>query len=453
MHRKGQSRMEERLSPLRLSGFVLPFVPCFGALMPVTVYMPTFYADDLGLGLAVVGTIFMLTRFWDVFSDPIFGTLSDNLHTRWGRRRPWIVAGAPLLMFSTYKLFIPPELVSGVYLATWLVMFYTGLTLTLMAMYAWSMELNSDYNERSRVMGYVQGAMLIGTICVLLAPTVVGKSFLGIEGAIPRELIMEVMCWFVVLTMPVCVLACFALVKEVPPRKATGASWREGAKAIIGNSGMRRVVLADFFGGLANGVALSVTILFARYDLGFTMVQASFLMLAYYATGFISIPVWISLSTFIGKHRALVAAALLFSVISLGSLLWLPSESLPLALLAWSLMGICTTAMQFLPRAMMSDVVDQDQAELGGVGRSGLYFSFLSMSLKLGYGLAVGIAFPILAWFGFSPGEFNSPEVIEKLRLTLFLLPAFMVLPIPLLVWNFPIDQVEQRRLRKQIAA
>ena len=126
--------MNQRLSTWRLVGFSSPFIPLFGALMPVTAFLPTLYADDLGLGLGIVGTVFMLTRFWDVFSDPVFGSICDNTRTRWGRRRPWVVIGAPLLMYSTYMLFVPPETVSVGYLTIWLLVFYTALTLSLMSM-------------------------------------------------------------------------------------------------------------------------------------------------------------------------------------------------------------------------------------------------------------------------------------------------------------------------------
>lgn len=446
--------MNQRLSTWRLVGFSSPFIPLFGALMPVTAFLPTLYADDLGLGLGIVGTVFMLTRFWDVFSDPVFGSICDNTRTRWGRRRPWVVIGAPLLMYSTYMLFVPPETVSVGYLTIWLLVFYTALTLSLMSMYAWAMELTSEYNERSRVMGFVQGAMLIGTILVMTLPALIGTNFMNIAGPIPRSVVLEVMGWFVVIVMPIGVLLCISTTKEETAAVKSDADWIEGAKAILKNDGMRRVVLADFFGGLANGIALAVTILFARHDLGLSIIDATQMLLAYYISGFVCIPLWVEVSRRIGKHKALAAAALLFFVISVGLYFGLPESNLPLAIVGWALLGICPSAMQFLPRAMMTDVVDQDRAELHTeAGRSGLYFAFLSLSLKLGFGLAVGIAFPLLAWLGFNPGAENPPDVLTKLRQVFFLLPAIAVLPITLLAWNFPIDRSRQQELIRRIYA
>jgi GPH family glycoside/pentoside/hexuronide:cation symporter len=77
---------------------------CFGVLtMPLAMggvafalFIPTFYAVDVGLGLTAVGVIFAAGRLLDVFTDPAIGHLSDETRSRWGARRPWIILGAPL---------------------------------------------------------------------------------------------------------------------------------------------------------------------------------------------------------------------------------------------------------------------------------------------------------------------------------------------------------------------
>ncbi len=51
---------------------------------------------NLGLGMDVllVGLIGSIPRIFDAISDPLLGYISDNTRTRWGRRRPFILAGA-----------------------------------------------------------------------------------------------------------------------------------------------------------------------------------------------------------------------------------------------------------------------------------------------------------------------------------------------------------------------
>ena len=74
---------------------------------PLSIWIPAHYSGGLGLSLAAVGTILMLARFTDVLTDPIVGELSDRWRTRIGRRKPWIIAGVPIMMLGVWRLFVP----------------------------------------------------------------------------------------------------------------------------------------------------------------------------------------------------------------------------------------------------------------------------------------------------------------------------------------------------------
>ena len=87
--------------------FSAPAFPIAAVAAPLAVYLPPYYATELGLGLTAVGAIFMVARFWDMFTDPVFGVLSDRIQTRWGRRRPWMVLGVPILMVGGFFAFFP----------------------------------------------------------------------------------------------------------------------------------------------------------------------------------------------------------------------------------------------------------------------------------------------------------------------------------------------------------
>jgi glycoside/pentoside/hexuronide:cation symporter, GPH family len=50
----------------------------------------------LGVNPILVGIAVVLNRVFDAVSDPLFGWLSDNTRTRWGRRRPYMLVGAVL---------------------------------------------------------------------------------------------------------------------------------------------------------------------------------------------------------------------------------------------------------------------------------------------------------------------------------------------------------------------
>jgi Na+/melibiose symporter-like transporter len=116
-----------------------------------------FYSQVLGLSPSLaavgVGTAVIL----DAITDPLVGSISDGWHSRFGRRHPFMLAGAIPTGVSLYLLFNP--LVSGdLPLVVWLIVF-VNLTRTFMTIFhiphiAMGAELTEDYDDRSSVVGY-----------------------------------------------------------------------------------------------------------------------------------------------------------------------------------------------------------------------------------------------------------------------------------------------------------
>ena len=61
--------VSSRLSALQLFAYGLPGLPLAILLLPLFITVPTFYADDLGLGFAAVGLILLGARVWDVLAQ------------------------------------------------------------------------------------------------------------------------------------------------------------------------------------------------------------------------------------------------------------------------------------------------------------------------------------------------------------------------------------------------
>ena len=100
----------------RLGAYGILGLPLAALGLPMVVYLPPHYAALPALGTGIVGAIIFVARLFDMGTDPLIGWASDRFPTRWGRRKPWIVAGTPLLMLAAWFLFVPPESAGRLYL-------------------------------------------------------------------------------------------------------------------------------------------------------------------------------------------------------------------------------------------------------------------------------------------------------------------------------------------------
>ena len=68
-----------------------------------------FYVQVLGVPPGLAGTLLLVALVFDAFSDPLIGSLSDSLRSRWGRRHPFMYAAAVPMAVTFYLVFHPPE--------------------------------------------------------------------------------------------------------------------------------------------------------------------------------------------------------------------------------------------------------------------------------------------------------------------------------------------------------
>ena len=164
--------MQKLTKPILLSYASLA-VPLAALGLPLTVYLPPFYESSVGLSVGTVGIIFMVARFWDIFTDPVMGIVVDRFPSRWGKRKHWIVVGIPILMLASWYVFIPGDgQQSSLYLLSWLFVLYLSYTFVSLTQQAWGVDLTSKYNERSTIYGWREMGSIFGMMAVLAFPAI-----------------------------------------------------------------------------------------------------------------------------------------------------------------------------------------------------------------------------------------------------------------------------------------
>ncbi|MGI8738354.1 MAG: MFS transporter [Gammaproteobacteria bacterium] len=416
----------------------LPGLPLAALGMPLYVYLPTFYAETLGLGAAAVGVSLFAARLLDVFTDPVVGWASDRFRLPFGNRKGLILLGAPLLLIGVEQLFRPETPVGPVYLFIWMSLAYLGWTLIAVLYQAWGAELSTDYHRRSKITASREGCVLLGTVLAVALPT-------AITGADNQQASLDLMATLLWFAIPISLLVALVVVPE-PERLRPPVAWRAGLRLIARNRPLKLLMAAYLVNGIANGLPATLFLLFVAHVLEARAASGALLGI-YFVAGIAALPLWIWLARRLSKHRAWSLSMLLVCAV----FMWVPflgaGDVIAFGVICL-LSGLSLGADLALPASIQADVVDVDTAE-GGGGRAGLFFALWNMATKLALALAVGIAFPLLDLAGFTPGGDNPPATLWMLTLLYGGLPVLFKLAAVLMVWRFPLDEARQTLLRQ----
>lgn len=422
-------------------------MPIQMAAIPVAAFIPNYYGQDLGLSLAAVGTIWLLTRLFDAVSDPLIGWLSDRTTTRWGRRRVWMVAAVPIMMLAVYKLFMPSGDVTEGYLLGWLVALWVGWTMLFIPYYAWAAELSADYNERTRITGWRAWIGMAANVISKVVP-VLAIFFFGYGGTEETLFLIGVMT---LVLLPVTVGLCVANVPEPRDYRPTQIALLPGFKLMLKNGPFKRLVLAFFVNQLGSAISTALVVFYIRNVLGEE--QSSILMLlVYYGFNLLGIPFWIWFSSRVSKHRAWCMALFVFAGFQSCYLLLGHGDfynMLPIT----ACTGFLGGAFYVIPNSMKADVIDVDRLETGE-DRTAWYFAVWSFTTKVALSVGPWLALTLLALVGFEPGVGSgTAEGLLGLKLLFVFGPATGFVVAALIAWNHPLDQVRHAELRRQIEA
>jgi Na+/melibiose symporter-like transporter len=437
-----------RLGSLRLIGYSAPSLVTSVAALPMALFVPAFYADDLGVPLAAVGMAIAVSRMLDVVTDPLIGSLSDRLHLPLGRRKPWMLLGVPLFALSLWNIFVPGEAASSAHLLLWSALLYLGFTMIDLPHKAWGAELSSDYDERSRITSWREGLSTAGQ--VMLLAVLVWLAAQGIDDAAAQ---LRGIALAIVFGLPVLTAICVLTVPEAPPegfaheRRSTLA----GLRIVARNPAFLRMIGCVLF--FVSGVAIQGTL--HRLVLADVMGDESLfpLMILIENLGTLAgVPLWLWISVRIGKHRALMAAALWIAVWSLPLVLLRAGDTLSLIAVI-VVRGSSFASILFLANSIAADVIDVDTLQ-SGEQRSGLFFAVWGMVTKLSLALGVLLGTTLPAAFGYAPAELETPVGVQARLMAIYgAVPALLMGLGALFLRHFPITRERHAEVRAEIDA
>lgn len=393
-------------------------------------YVLFYYTQVVHLSGTLTGLVLLISTIWDAVTDPVVGSWSDNLRSKWGRRHPFMALGGIPLALIFLALFNPPMEWGEMGKFWWFLACALGvrtfLTMFIIPHRSMPAELSKDYQERSSIISFasVQG-WVNGT---LLAFIVMRFFMVGAEGAdgefIDGRLIYDNYTGYGVLS---CILvALYTTISTVStmkyiPQLRTAAADAKGFSVsqifrdfqwALGNRNFRILCIMMLTQSTAGGVGAALSLIMNTYFWELSTPQVAYMSLYHMAATVFMFSLVAPMGRRFDKHR-LIQASYIFGVVN-G--VWLIAARLldiipenghaliyPLILVQ----TVIWAAFAFLGGLMMgsftADIVDEQELKTGR-RQEGVFYAVEAFSVKAVSGIGSLLGGFILDFVKFPSG-------------------------------------------------
>lgn len=416
-------------------------------LAPIWGILPALYAEHTSVTLGAIGAIFLVARLFDAVTDPIVGYLSDITRSRFGPRKPWILAGAILSALSVYFLYVPLQESGSTYFFVWIMALFLGWTMLMIPYNAWAVELTGNYQERASLFAWRNAFGGAGGLLFILSPVLLQYWTGNTEFTFD---VMRVLSIVLLVALPVSV----AIALRYVPQGSQVAIERPSIRGLLESLRKNRVmwlfICITLSAGLAQGAFVSLQFIYisSYLQLG---AYISLLGVAQFSIHLASIPVWLFFVRRYGKHLPWALSSFAMAVTAPVLLILPPGQASLVPMVAISIVaGFLSASNAVSPQSILADIIDYDTLKTG-VNRAGNYFAFLTFLSKATTGFGSGIGLMIVGVFGFTPGAENSALATNAFLAVIAVGPALLGIITGLLILQYPLGQRSQEIIRKRI--
>ncbi len=391
----------EKLSKKFIIYYSLIAIPLAIVGLPLYIYLPTFYATDVGIDIATVGLILFIARLTDVFTDPFFGYLSDKSVEYFNSRKPIMILGSFVLIFSFYSLINPNIDFPKLWLFAFSTLIYIGWSMINIPYLTWSSEISDKYEDKTVLNSSRELFTIIGVLIALIVPYVynVSQSF---------DQTLEILyLTFLVLFIPLFLISLKII--KIKINMATDKYSIESIKNIYKNlSDLKFLQIGYFFNNLANALPATLFLLFIELVIQ-EKDSSGIILILYFLSGIVALPFWNMLSNKIGKKKTWFSSILLACSVFI-FVPFLESGDLHAFIVISLVSGLSLGADMALPTAIQSDLVQESKKFETNI--SGLLFGIWTMITKLSLALAVALSFIVLGAFDFESTNPTSDSLL-----------------------------------------
>ena len=376
-------------------------------------YLMIFLTDRIGLPPEMAGYAVAIGVLWDAFADPILGRISDKTRSRWGRRLPWMIAGAPILALSFVELFsINPANTSSTQMVFWQVtilniLLNSAMTMVSIPHLALGQDIASGKEERTSLYAWRTLMTLLGLLAGILVP-VIYVAF-GYDTSIHQKTMAAAIS-------VICLASSMGTIGSMWKSQvhANGSPAETSSTIAPVNNRIAnpiKILMAAFFvATLGQGLNSTWALYFYRYSLELSEQSLGMVLIVFIVSLCATLPLWVYLSRRVSKSRLIAIGTIALGIATGIVYPILPKQSMTGPIFMALIGGI------FLGSTGLLESLLVDVAEISNIAESamGQVFGIWKFVAKAARAAAIAIGGYALGVVGYTPLAATVPPDVAK---------------------------------------
>jgi GPH family glycoside/pentoside/hexuronide:cation symporter len=425
----------------------------------LAIFLLIFFTNVAGMSAGLAGSVLLIGKIWDAINDPLVGVLSDRTQSRWGRRYPWMLAGAIPFGIFFFLQWVVPHFSNNPTTNQWgLFWYYVIISILFNSFYtavnlpytALTPELTQDYDERTSLNSFRFTFSIGGSILSLVLA--LGILSLVKDDPIRQYLILGGICAIIsVLPIYWCVwgtrkrVAVTERQRQEASQSAESLPYLEQLKIAFSNRPFLFVIGIYLCSWLAVQNTVAVIPYFVKNWMGLTDQDFTKVVMAVQVTGLVMLFFWSAISKRVGKRAVYFMGMILWIIAEIGLFFLQPGQvGLMYALAVLAGFGVSTAYL--IPWSMIPDVIELDELNTGQ-RREGIFYGFMVLLQKIGLAIGLFLVGQFLQQSGFiatvagQPTPTQPNSALWAIRLLIGPVPTIILILGLVLAYFYPITR------------
>ena len=425
----------------------------------VSTFLLFYLTTIAGIQPALAGSLVAFGSIWDAVTCPVFGYLSDNCHSRMGRRRPFLLMGSVPLAACTMFLFtaIGAGLaVKVVYYVVVSMIYWSAFSCFFIPYMAFGAELTHNYDERTILRSYTSIANNIGGIVGGVCPTI-AIDYLCSSG-ISRNTSWQVTALVIGILTFCAIMLCFFGFKDrdIPKPKEQHAEKFSVKKMFRDYIDVLRIkpllllISASIISLIGITMFNSDRLYFLTYNMGFNGAQISLVLFICSCFGFIIPFVLNAMTRWFDKRRSFLIVIGGSSLI-VAAFRFIGVTGWPTLIIMMAFFALCNTGYWQLMPTLLYDVGEYDEY-YNGKNRIGSIMSLQSLAEAAAEALAIQLLGIILQLVGFNGAlEVQSDFTLSWIATCLMIVPVMFTIIACIFIYKYPITREVFQEIQQKL--